>query len=123
VAAVVRLLADDVRISMPPTPAVWEGRDLAAAFLTEGALRLVPQARFIEVGANRQPALAVYARDSASGAWRANGLLVITGRPATRAGEAVHDREIGVDGQIAAITRFGSGALRPFGLPGDGGPG
>jgi RNA polymerase sigma-70 factor (ECF subfamily) len=102
IAAVVRLLADDVRISMPPAPAVWEGRDLAAAFLSHGVLRLVPETRFIEVSANRQPALAVYARDTASGAWRANGLLVITAR----------------DGQIAAITRFESGTLRPFGLPG-----
>ena len=108
VAAVVRLLAGDVRISMPPTPAVWEGRALAVAFLTEVAFRLVPEARFIEVGANRQPALAVYARDAASGAWRASGLLVITARPAA-------------DGdQIAAITRFESGTLRAFGLPGDG---
>jgi RNA polymerase sigma-70 factor (TIGR02960 family) len=111
VEAVVRLLADDVRISMPPTPAIWEGRALAAAFLTEVAFRLVPAPRFIEVSANRQPALAVYSGDAASGAWRANGLLVITARAAGRGGT-----EDG--GQIAAITRFESGTLRPFGLPG-----
>jgi RNA polymerase sigma-70 factor (TIGR02960 family) len=111
VAAVVRLLADDVRISMPPTPAIWEGRGLAVAFLTEVAFRLVPAARFIEVSANRQAALAVYAPDAASGAWRANGLLVITARPA--AGDGTGDGD-----QIAAITRFESGTLRPFGLPG-----
>jgi hypothetical protein len=76
--AVVRLLAADVRFSMPPLPAVWRGHEKAVTFLTRAVFRLVPEALFIPVGANRQPALAVYARDPASGAWRANGLLVIT---------------------------------------------
>jgi RNA polymerase sigma-70 factor (ECF subfamily) len=102
VAAVVRLLADDVRFAMPPTPATWEGRELAAGFLTEVVFRLVPEARFVATRANRQPALAVYARDQASGAWRASGLLVVSIK----------------GGEIAAITRFESGTLRPFGLPG-----
>jgi RNA polymerase sigma-70 factor (ECF subfamily) len=106
VSAVVRLLADDVRISMPPFPATWQGRELAAGFLTEVAFRLVPEARFVPAGANRQPALAAYARDAASGAWRANGLLVITVTPAPR------------EMRISALTRFEPAALRPFGLPG-----
>src|SRR5262249_14375832 len=104
--AVVRLLAEDVRFSMPPLPAVWQGHEKAATFLTHAAFRLVPQARFLPVGANRQPALAVYARDPASGAWRANGLLVIT-VAATAAG-----------GEITAVTRFDASRLRTFRLPG-----
>ena len=99
--AVVALLAEDVRVSMPPLPATWQGRETAARFLTEVAFRLVPEARFITTRANRQPALAVYTRDHADGVWRASGLLVIT-----------------VDGdRIAGLTRFESATLRPFGLP------
>lgn len=56
------LLAEDVRISMPPLPAMWEGRRRAAEFVADVAFRLVPQARFVETLANRQPALAVYTR-------------------------------------------------------------
>jgi len=101
VETVVSLLAEDVRITMPPLPAVWQGRDRAGAFMTEVAFRLVPQARFVETRANRQPALAVYTQDQASGLWRASGLLVLTLR----------------GGRIAGLTRFESHTLRPFGLP------
>lgn len=99
--AVVSLLADDIQIAMPPLPAIWQGRGHAAEFLTEVAFRLVPQARFIETWANRQPALAVYTRDQQSGLWRGSGLLVITQRG---------DR-------ITGLTRFESHTLRSFGLP------
>jgi RNA polymerase sigma-70 factor (ECF subfamily) len=99
--AVVSLLAEDVRIAMPPLPAVWAGREQAAAFLAEVAFRLVPEARFVLVRANRQPALAVYSRDEPNGLWRAGGLLVITPR----------------GDQVARLTRFESHTLRPFGLP------
>lgn len=99
--AVVRLLAEDVRIAMPPLPAVWDGRDRAAVFLAEVAFRLVPRARFVQTRANGQPALAVYMHDGANGLWRAGGLLVVT-----------------VEGeQITALTRFESAMMRPFGLP------
>jgi len=99
--AVVSLLANDIQITMPPLPAIWQGRKRAAEFLTEVAFRLVPEARFVETRANRQPALAVYTRDQASGLWRASGLLVITQR----------------GDQIIGLTRFESHTLRPFGLP------
>jgi RNA polymerase sigma-70 factor (TIGR02960 family) len=99
--AVVSLLADDIRIAMPPLPAIWQGRERAAEFLTEVAFRRVPEARFVETRANRQPALAVYIRDQASGLWRGSGLLVVT---------------LGGD-QISGLTRFESHTLRPFGLP------
>jgi RNA polymerase sigma-70 factor, ECF subfamily len=99
--AVVRLLADDVRIAMPPLPAVWQGRDRAAAFLAEVAFRLVPRARFVPTRANGQPALAVYMYGAADGLWRAGGLLVLS-----------------LDGaRIGGLTRFESATMRPFGLP------
>lgn len=69
--------------------------------MTEVAFRLVPEARFVLTRANRQPALAVYSRDEPNDLWRASGLLVITARG---------DR-------VAALTRFESHTLRPFGLP------
>ncbi len=99
--AVVSLLTEDIRIAMPPLSAVWHGRERAAEFLTEVAFRLVPEARFVETHANKQPALAVYTHDQASGLWRAGGLLVLTPR----------------GDQIAGLTRFESHTLRPFGLP------
>ncbi len=98
---VVSLLAEDVRIAMPPLPAVWEGRGRAAEFLSEVAFRLVPEARFVQTRANRQPALAVYTRDETNGLWRGSGLLVITPR----------------GGQVAGLTRFESHTLQAFGLP------
>lgn len=99
--AVVGLLAEDVRISMPPLPAVWDGRRNAVLFLTEVAFRLVPEARFVPTQANGQPALAVYTRDEINGRWHASGILVITLR----------------GNEIAALTRFETHTLRPFGLP------
>ena len=99
--AVVSLLAEDARIAMPPRPAVWEGRERAAGFLAEVVFRLVPEARFVETRANRQPALAVYTRDDTRGCWCGNGLLVITVR----------------GDQVAGLTRFESRTLRTFGLP------
>jgi RNA polymerase sigma-70 factor (ECF subfamily) len=99
--AVVRLLAEDVRIAMPPLPAVWRGRDQAAAFLAEVAFRLVPCVRFVQTRANGQPALGVYMHDAADGLWRAGGLLVVT-----LYGE-----------QITGLTRFETATMRPFGLP------
>jgi RNA polymerase sigma-70 factor (ECF subfamily) len=98
---VVSLLAEDVRIAMPPLPAVWQGRQHAAVFLAEVAFRLVPEARFVQIHANRQPALAVYARDDITGLWHSSGLLVITAR----------------GDQVAGLTRFEQHTLRAFGLP------
>jgi RNA polymerase sigma-70 factor (ECF subfamily) len=101
VEAVVSMLAEDVRIAMPPLPAVWEGRERAGEFVVEVAFTLVPEARFVQTRANRQPALAVYTRDSTNGLWRGTGLLVITAR----------------GDQVTDITRFESHTLRAFGLP------
>ena len=98
---VVSLLTEDVRIAMPPLPAVWQGRQRAAEFLSGVVFKLVPEARFIPTRANRQPALAVYTRDDANALWHGSGLLVITLR----------------GDEVTGLTRFESHTLRAFGLP------
>jgi RNA polymerase sigma-70 factor (TIGR02960 family) len=98
---VVSLLTQDVRIAMPPLPAAWQGRQVAASFLSEVVFRLVPRARFLPTRANRQPALAVYTPAVGTSHWRASGLLVLTFR----------------GGQVSGLTRFEVPSVHPFGLP------
>jgi RNA polymerase sigma-70 factor (ECF subfamily) len=101
---VVALLTDDAKITMPPEPLEYEGRDAIRAFLLNriptprpaGTVRIVP------TRANGQPAFGYYVRDAQCGIVRCNGIFVLT---------------IAQDG-IAAITRFGDTGLLPhFGLP------
>jgi RNA polymerase sigma-70 factor (TIGR02960 family) len=96
----VGLLADDVRLSMPPLPFDYRGREQAARFLTDIAA-VYPDRRLTPTRANGQPALALYARDTSANPYRALGLLVLT-----LAGE-----------HISAITRFEVGVLAYFDLP------
>jgi len=100
--ALVALLSDDVRFAMPPLPLEYEGRDLAARFLTatfgargDRKLRIVP------TRANGQPALGVYALDPGDNVYRSKGVLVLE-----LTGEQVRD-----------ITRFENSVLPSFGLP------
>lgn len=97
---VVALLADEIRIAMPPRPAVWDGRERAADFMAHVVFTLVPEARFVGTRANRQPAIAVYTPDG-DGAWRLDGVLVMTMRA----------------GEIAGLTRFEASVLRGFEVP------
>ncbi|MGH2545619.1 MAG: sigma-70 family RNA polymerase sigma factor [Actinomycetota bacterium] len=98
--AIVALLADDVRLSMPPLPLEYIGRDDAARFYAIVAAR-PGRRRILQTKANGQPALAVYARDPTGDVFRATSLLVVT-----LAGQ-----------RIAAITRFDTSVLHHFGLP------
>ncbi|MEU5155704.1 sigma-70 family RNA polymerase sigma factor [Glycomyces sp. NPDC021274] len=96
----VALFAEDVRVSMPPIPLEYEGREVAADFfaavMNEGwSLALVP------TRANGQPAFATYL-DPAPGRPRlGTGLTVVT-----LAGD-----------RISALVKFDSGVLPRFGLP------
>jgi RNA polymerase sigma-70 factor (TIGR02960 family) len=98
--ALVALFAEDVRVSMPPVPLEYEGREVAADFfgtiMNDGwSLALVP------TRANGQPAFAAYL-DPAPGRPRlAAGLTVVT-----FAGD-----------RISALVRFDGGVLPRFGLP------
>ena len=98
--AIVALLADDVRLSMPPLPLEYVGRDDAARFYAVVAAR-PGRRRLVQTRANGQPALAFYSRDAAGDVFVATSLLVITiaGR------------------RCAAITRFDPSVLQHFALP------
>jgi RNA polymerase sigma-70 factor (TIGR02960 family) len=100
VEAVVALLTEDVRLSMPPTPFEYRGVGVAAngiAALFGGGRRY----RLVETRANGQPAFGVYVSDRHVDVLHASGLMVLTLR--------------GV--RICAMTLFGNGVLGGFGLP------
>jgi len=97
---IVGLLTEDAWLTMPPLPLEYQGRDLAARFLTL-AFRRRRQYRLIATRANGQPAFGVYVRDPHAPVLHANGLLVLT-----LAGD-----------QISMITRFDPSVLPRFGLP------
>ena len=98
-AATLDLIADDIRITMPPAPYLYEGRagveELVARAAGFGEWRLLP------VHANRQPAAACYVRrpgESVFTAFKIDVLDVVGGR-------------------IAEITTFGVKHFPAFELP------
>jgi RNA polymerase sigma-70 factor (TIGR02960 family) len=97
--AVVELLTADVRVSMPPIPLEYHGRDVVRRFfahvLSQRRYHLVP------TRANGQVAFGAYLSATAGGIRHGAGLLVLTLRG---------DR---IDG----ITRFDNDVLPAFGLP------
>ncbi len=96
---VVGLLAEDVRLTMPPLPAWYDGRDAVRAFFAERMFE--HEWRIVPTAANRQPAVACYMADDA-GAFPLGALAVLSV----------------ADGRIAALDSFlDPEAIRPFGLP------
>jgi RNA polymerase sigma-70 factor (TIGR02960 family) len=96
------LVADDIRITMPPHPYLYEGRDamvglLDTAFGAEG----LGEWRLRPIRANRQPAAASWLRRPGDSAFRAFKIDVLRVR----------------DGRIAEITTFDSTLFAAFGLP------
>jgi hypothetical protein len=86
---------------MPPLPLEYQGRELAARFLTATAFRPGWTARLIPTRANGQPAFGFYVRDPQTGIAHTIGLLVLT-----------------LSGsRICAMTRFDTSVLARFGLP------
>jgi RNA polymerase sigma-70 factor (TIGR02960 family) len=98
---IVAVLTDDVWLAMPPLPLEYQGRELAARFLTAVVFRLGRSYRLVATRANGQLAFGAYLRDARSGLAHANGLLVLT-----LAGS-----------RICAMTRFDDSVLPRFGLP------
>jgi hypothetical protein len=88
-------------LTMPPLPLEYQGRELAARFLTATALRPGWTARLLPTRANGQPAFGFYARDPHAGGYYTVGLMVLMLTGA----------------QISAMTRFDPGTLPRFGLP------
>lgn len=109
---IAQLLADDVKLTMPPNPEWLVGRDalleLTAAVYDRSSPWYHGQWRTVLTWANRQPAIANYVQNPSapetaemSGKYRGQGLDVL---------------QI-VDGKIAAITTFDPKQFERFGLP------
>jgi RNA polymerase sigma-70 factor (ECF subfamily) len=101
--AIVSLLADDARFSMPPSPLEYHGHPAIADFLLATAnWRGARRYKLIPTRANTQPAFGCYRDDGHATIVHAVGLLVLT---------LESDR-------IAAITNFTDSSVLPrFGLP------
>lgn len=101
VKALVALLRDDARWEMPPAPLWFHGKDAIADLLRRyppswrgRSFRLMP------LGANGQPAAAVYLREAGAETFTAVGVHVLSVE----------------GGRIAQITAFGADLCKAFGL-------
>jgi RNA polymerase sigma-70 factor, ECF subfamily len=101
VAAFAALLREDARLTMPPTPTWYDGREAVATFHAQlFAARY--EWRLLATGANRQPAVAFYTRRPGESEFRASGIDVLRIE----------------DGLVARIDSFLLPNLHPaFGLP------
>jgi RNA polymerase sigma-70 factor (ECF subfamily) len=97
--AIVALLADDARYSMPPLPQWYRGREEIRAFLAGGPLR--SRWRFLPTTANGQLAFGTYLWDDAAGVYVPGGLDVLTLRGA----------------HVTEVTAFLTADFSRFGLP------
>jgi RNA polymerase sigma-70 factor (ECF subfamily) len=96
------LLAADVRVTMPPNPWLYEGREAVLTLFEGGTGYMGPGAwRLVPTAANRQPAAASYLRAWDDTVYRAFKIDVFDIR----------------DGLVAQITTFGSSLFEAFGLP------
>jgi RNA polymerase sigma-70 factor, ECF subfamily len=78
--AVVSMLAEDARMTMPPLPSWYSGREQIAAFLRRYALADIKRWQLIPTSANGQPALAGYLWDEQAEGFMAYCLYVLTVR-------------------------------------------
>ena len=93
IAKLVALLKDDATWIMPPLPTWYRGREAIHAFIATHLLGAHGVGRrYIPTGANGQPAMAIYHRPEAGGAYQAVGLQVLTVDESA--------------GQIAQVTTF-----------------
>ena len=106
VAALTALLREEVRLTMPPYPTWFEGReDIATVFALStdpSSPTYLGQLRTVATAANRQPAVAAYVRRPGESEYRALGVDVLR-----------------LEGDLVVeITRFVTADLFPaFGLP------
>ncbi len=101
-AAAVAIASEDLRVTMPPNPFLYDGLEMVAPLLErafgqerDGDWRLVPTM------ANRMPTAASYLRRSGDSEFRAFKFDVLRVE----------------DGAIAEITTFGAALFPAFGLP------
>ena len=101
-AAAASMLRDDIRITMPPQPIVFEGREhIAAMLVTAFGVEEVGDWRLVPTAANRLPAAASYLRE-----WGAEEFVPFK-----------LDVVRIVDGGVAEVTTFGPSLFPAFGLP------
>jgi len=74
--ALVTLLADDVRFTMPPLPAWFDGRANVVRFFAERVF--ATPWRLVEIHANAQPAVACYQQSEADGPFRLGAINVLS---------------------------------------------
>jgi RNA polymerase sigma-70 factor (TIGR02960 family) len=98
--ALVAMMREDVRFTMPPQPTLFVGRAEIGGFLAE-SFRTVGEFRLVATTANRMPAAANYLRAPGDTEFRALSLDVL--------------RFVG--GQLAEITTFEPSLFTYFGLP------
>jgi RNA polymerase sigma-70 factor (TIGR02960 family) len=99
--ALTGLLAEDVRVSMPPAMLEYQGIDVARRFFAAVILRPGRSYRAVPTRANGQPAFGMYMADPHTGVYRAYGLHVVT---------IAGDR-------VTTVTGFDASVLPRFGLP------
>jgi RNA polymerase sigma-70 factor (TIGR02960 family) len=99
--AALAMIADDIRITMPPHPYLYEGRDAITPLLAQAHDPAFGQWRLVPTSANRQPAAASYLRRPGDATFRAFKIDVL--RVA--------------DGRIAEVTTFDERLFEAFGLP------
>jgi RNA polymerase sigma-70 factor (TIGR02960 family) len=98
--AALELIADDVRVTMPPNRLVFDGRDSVVPLIERAHSGADGDWRLVATAANRQPAAASYLRAPGEGEFRAFKLDVLR-----------------IDGgRIAEITTFGADRFEGFGL-------
>jgi RNA polymerase sigma-70 factor, ECF subfamily len=76
VAALAALLRQDARLTMPPTPTWYDGREAVVAFHAQ-LFKARYEWRFLATRANRQPAVAFYTRRPGESDYRAEGIDVL----------------------------------------------
>lgn len=100
VEALIALLTDDVRVSMPPIPFEYHGRESVTRFYYS-LMRTDRRYHLVPTRANGQPAFGAYLSDPTGQVRHGSGLIVLT-----LSGD-----------HISAVTRFENTALPWFGLP------
>jgi RNA polymerase sigma-70 factor, ECF subfamily len=98
--ALVAMMREDIRFTMPPQPSHYAGRAEVGAFIGE-SLRTVGEFRLVPTTANRMPAAANYLRARGDTEFRALSLDLLRF----------------ADGQLAEITTFEPSLFPYFGLP------
>jgi RNA polymerase sigma-70 factor (ECF subfamily) len=78
VEALVALLAVDARMTMPPQPSWYAGREAVATFLRRRPLAPDKRFRLLPTSASGQPAFAAYLWDPPSSSFRAESIVVLT---------------------------------------------